>query len=66
MVIPGNDVTVRTSSQLRAFGKAREPKQMLFLDGAGHFDIYRGDYFEKNIAAQIDFLRKYLHDSPAA
>ncbi|KAJ5126430.1 Alpha/Beta hydrolase protein [Penicillium atrosanguineum] len=66
MVIPGNDFTVRTSSQLQAFGKAREPKQMLFLDGAGHFDIYRGDYFEKNIAVQIEFLRKYLHDSPAA
>lgn len=63
MVIPGNDVTVRTSSQLQAFGKALEPKQMLFLDGAGHFDIYRGAYFEKSIAVQIDFLRRHLHNS---
>lgn len=43
MVIPGDDVTVKTSSQVEAFGKAREPKQMLFLEGAGHFDIYQGE-----------------------
>jgi len=60
MVIPGNDVTVKTASQLAAFEKAREPKQMLFLDGAGHFDIYTGDAFEKNIQAQIEFLKQTL------
>ncbi|KAE8395652.1 Alpha/Beta hydrolase protein [Aspergillus alliaceus] len=60
MVIPGNDVTVRTSSQLQAFDKAQEPKELLFLEGAGHFDIYRGEYFERNIAVQIDFLHRKL------
>lgn len=60
MVIPGNDVTVRTSSQLEAFGKAREPKQMLFLDGAGHFDVYEGECFERNISCQIEFLKTHL------
>jgi fermentation-respiration switch protein FrsA (DUF1100 family) len=60
MVIPGNDVTVRTSCQLQAFGKAQEPKELFFLEGAGHFHIYRGEYFERNIAVQIDFLNRKL------
>ncbi|KAH8695378.1 alpha/beta superfamily hydrolase [Talaromyces proteolyticus] len=60
MVVPGNDRTVRTSSQLEAFGKAREPKQLYVIDGVGHFDIYVGEAFEKNIAVQIEFLRKHV------
>lgn len=60
MVVPGNDRTVLTSSQLAAFGKAKEPKELLMIEGAGHFDIYRGEFFERNIAAQIKFLRSKL------
>lgn len=62
MVVPGNDVTVRTSSQLAAFGKAREPKELVFLDKAGHFDVYRGECFKGNIAAQIEFLKAHLNN----
>ena len=60
MVIPSNDVTVKTEAQVAAFEKAREPKEKFFIEGAGHFDIYTGDYFEKNIAAQIDWLKRTL------
>ncbi|ODM16568.1 hypothetical protein SI65_08075 [Aspergillus cristatus] len=60
MVIPGDDVTVKTSSQVEAFEKAREPKQMLFLEGAGHFDIYQGEWFERNIRVQVEFLKKHV------
>jgi fermentation-respiration switch protein FrsA (DUF1100 family) len=60
MVIPGNDILVTTASQLAAFGKAREPKEMLYLDEAGHFDIYTGEWFEKNIAKQLEFLKKHV------
>ncbi|KID74274.1 Polyketide transferase af380 [Metarhizium brunneum] len=60
MVVPGNDVLVSTSSQLAAFGKAREPKQLVYLEGVGHFDIYTGDAFDRNIDAQLDFLRRHL------
>ncbi|KIL85459.1 hypothetical protein FAVG1_11417 [Fusarium avenaceum] len=59
-VVPGNDVLVTTASQMNAFDKAREPKELLYLDGCGHFDLYRGDYFEKNIKVQIDFLDRYV------
>lgn len=61
MVVPGNDKTVLTSSQVVAFGKAQEPKKLLYLDGAGHFDIYLGDYFERNIVVQINFLKTQLY-----
>ena len=60
MVIPSNDVTVKTAAQLAAFDKAREPKEKLVIEGAGHFDIYTGDFFEQNIAAQIGWLRNTL------
>ncbi|KAF5253227.1 hypothetical protein FANTH_1823 [Fusarium anthophilum] len=59
-VVPGNDVLVRTASQMDAFNKAREPKQLLYLDGCGHFDLYTGDYFEQNIKVQIKFLDRYV------
>ncbi|PIA99291.1 hypothetical protein CB0940_03556 [Cercospora beticola] len=60
MVIPSNDTLVTTDSQLTAYGKAKEPKQMVWIEGAGHFDIYKGEFFERNIKAQIEFLRKNL------
>lgn len=59
-VVPGNDILVKTASQMDAFNKAREPKELLYLDGCGHFDLYTGDYFEKNIKVQIDFLDRYV------
>lgn len=49
MVVPGNDVLVTTASQLAAYENAREPKQLLYIEGAGHFDIYTGAWFEQNI-----------------
>jgi hypothetical protein len=30
------------------------------MDGAGHFDIYTGSWFEENIKVQIEFLRKWV------
>ncbi|KAJ5111645.1 hypothetical protein N7532_002180 [Penicillium argentinense] len=63
MVIPGNDILVTTTSQMATYEKAREPKQLLYLDGAGHFDIYSGHWFEQNIKGQIEFLEKWLGSS---
>jgi fermentation-respiration switch protein FrsA (DUF1100 family) len=63
MVVPGNDILVTTASQMATYEKAREPKQLLYIDGAGHFDIYTGDWFEQNIKGQIEFLGKWLGSS---
>ncbi|KAK6207700.1 hypothetical protein QIS74_12781 [Colletotrichum tabaci] len=59
-VIPGNDVLVSTKSQLDAFNKAREPKQLHYLEGCGHFDVYLGDFFCDNIKVQLEFLERYV------
>jgi len=63
MVVPGNDHTVLRPSQLISFGKAREPRQLVYLEAAGHFDVYTGDFFERNIAAQIKFLKSGVLDN---
>jgi fermentation-respiration switch protein FrsA (DUF1100 family) len=60
MVVAERDTTVLASTQLAAYQLAREPKQLHFLRGYGHFDAYSGEAFELNIEAQIGFLRKYL------
>jgi fermentation-respiration switch protein FrsA (DUF1100 family) len=44
---------------LRAFNKAREPKELQMLEG-GHFDCYAGRHFERNAATQTAFLKKWL------
>ncbi|KAH7078417.1 alpha/beta superfamily hydrolase [Paraphoma chrysanthemicola] len=59
-IVPGNDVLVKTATQLDAFEKAREPKQLHVIEGAGHFDVYIGEYFKENIKVQLEFLEKYL------
>ncbi|RFU76084.1 hypothetical protein TARUN_6156 [Trichoderma arundinaceum] len=47
------------SLQLQAFGLAQGTKQLRLLKGCGHFDQYQGDIFQENVAAQIEFLKKY-------
>jgi fermentation-respiration switch protein FrsA (DUF1100 family) len=59
-VVPGNDVLVSTASQMYAFENARKPKQLHYLEGCGHFDLYVGDHFRKNIKGQLEFLEKYV------
>lgn len=60
MVVPEKDITVKTSSQLAAFEKAQEPKELVMIQNAGHFDIYSGEAFEENISAQLRFLDRVL------
>lgn len=58
MVVPEKDLTIPTTSQIAAFEKAREPKEMVMIKKAGHFDLYSGQPFEENIAAQLAFLQR--------
>lgn len=56
MVVPGNDITVRASSQLQAFAKTKEPKELHYMEGLGHFDVYL-DGFEETMN---EFLHKHI------
>ncbi|KXG53323.1 uncharacterized protein PGRI_003730 [Penicillium griseofulvum] len=64
MVIAEKDATVPTSSQLEAFASAREPKKLAVISNSEHFDLYFGNEFEENMAAQLDFLRTVFSDRP--
>jgi fermentation-respiration switch protein FrsA (DUF1100 family) len=60
MAIAEDDTAVYVPTQMEAFEKAREPKELLFLPKTGHFEPYSSPVFEVNIAAQIEFLRVHL------
>ncbi|KAH7311261.1 alpha/beta superfamily hydrolase [Stachybotrys elegans] len=62
MVITDNDAEASTATQLRAYELAREPKRLVILRKAGHFDPYFGITFEKNMKHQLRFLRDVLQD----
>jgi hypothetical protein len=44
---------------LEAYNEAREPKKIQFVKG-GHWAIYGGSEFEKNVKTQAAFLKKYI------
>ncbi|PVH71920.1 alpha/beta-hydrolase [Cadophora sp. DSE1049] len=60
MVVAENDVTCPAPWALDAFNKAREPKTLHIVRGAGHFDPYIGSAFENNIKVQLKFLEEIL------
>ncbi|KAF9771385.1 hypothetical protein IL306_010977 [Fusarium sp. DS 682] len=59
MVVALQDSLIDPQAQLKVFATAGEPKELLELD-CGHLLVYRDNVFEKNIAAQIAFLKKHL------
>jgi len=60
MSVAESDVLTPTDLAIEAYSKAREPKQLQILHGAGHFDGYTGKWFEKNAGCQTDFLKRTL------
>lgn len=60
MIVADRDVTTQTHLQLEAFEKALPPKKLEIIKGAGHFTPYFGEAFERNIRAQIDFLKEIV------
>ena len=63
MVVAEKDVLTPTDLALKAYARALEPKQLLILPGAGHFDGYTGKWFEQNAGTQTEFLKKSLCSS---
>ncbi|OAG33984.1 hypothetical protein AYO21_11884 [Fonsecaea monophora] len=59
MAIASNDSLISPSKQQEVFETAKDPKALVRFD-SGHFSLYEGALFEKNIAAQIDFLHNHL------
>ncbi|RYP53562.1 hypothetical protein DL768_001480 [Monosporascus sp. mg162] len=64
MVVASKDETTPINLQRAAFEEAKEPKKLVTLDG-GHFHPYFGKLFERNIEAQLEFLRSIRSANPS-
>lgn len=42
------------------FDPASEPKSLVLIDGATHYDVYKGAYFEQAIAKQLEWFCSHL------
>ncbi|KAK3705801.1 hypothetical protein LTR37_013108 [Vermiconidia calcicola] len=60
MTVAAQDILTPTDLALEAYSRAREPKQINILSGAGHFDGYTGKWFDTNAGCQTEFLKKWL------
>jgi fermentation-respiration switch protein FrsA (DUF1100 family) len=58
MLVATRDTRTPLDLQLEAFAKAREPKELVWLEG-GHYDPYQVNH-DKASDAVIDFLRRQL------
>ena len=59
MIVAVADTLTPADMCLEAYNRAREPKELLMLEG-GHFDVYAGDNMGKSINKQVDFLKRTL------
>ena len=59
MIVAYNDVLTPTDLAIEAFGRAREPKELVILPG-GHFDAYTGDGFTGASGAALRWFTKHL------
>lgn len=42
------------------FAKAHDPKELFVVEGATHFEVYSGDYFQQVIAKELAWFDRYL------
>lgn len=48
------------SETYNLYKAASEPKELLIINGATHFELYNGEYLEQSVAAQLSWFDKYL------
>lgn len=59
MVVAMKDSIIPPEVALKAFDKAGDGKELIKFD-CGHFEPYQGEFFNRNIQVQIDFLKKHF------
>lgn len=56
----GNDkVNPQKESQI-LYEKANSPKELYMVEGAGHYEVYEGEYFKRVADKQAEWFEKYL------
>jgi fermentation-respiration switch protein FrsA (DUF1100 family) len=59
MVVAANDVLTPTDLAIEAFGRAREPKQLVIIPG-GHFGAYVGEGFQHASTPALNWFNQHL------
>lgn len=54
------DIVNPISETNSLYNLASEPKELVVISGATHFQVYEGEYFEQAVAKQISWFGKYL------
>ncbi|MBN2719154.1 MAG: alpha/beta fold hydrolase [Deltaproteobacteria bacterium] len=60
ITVAGNDLVNPPSESHRLFELANDPKSLLEIEGATHYEVYSGDHFNTAAAAQLKWFKKYL------
>jgi len=64
LVLVCDDDAVTPADQAAALA-SRAPRVELRRFPVGHFEMYRGEWFERAVAVQVEFLRRHLLSGPA-
>jgi hypothetical protein len=40
--------------------KANDPKDILIIEGARHYDVYEGEFFKQSCGAAVEWYKKHL------
>lgn len=59
MIVAQQDVLTPTDLAIEAFGRAREPKQLVIMPG-GHFDAYVGAGFQQSSTPALNWFKQHL------
>ncbi|MGH8678195.1 MAG: alpha/beta hydrolase [Burkholderiales bacterium] len=59
IVVAENDILTPTDLAIEAFGRAREPKQLVIIPG-GHFDAYTGAGFQHASTPALNWFKQHL------
>ena len=59
-IAAGKDSVNPADESTRLFQKANQPKELLMIDAATHYELYSGIFFEQAVAKQLSWLGNYL------
>lgn len=61
MFIGATDDIVCPVAEMHALhAKAHDPKDLLIIKGARHYDVYEGEFFKQSCGAAVKWFKKYL------
>ena len=60
MIVAENDVITPTALEKEAFGRAKEPKQLVVVPG-GHFEAYVGPKFPPFVNPATEWFKAHLN-----